>query len=180
MSKPMKRIFPDVIEVYDQLRTYTSLEDFLEDKLYQEYVNRLPTIQEYFRRVSNKKAIEAGVKMEIVTASKKSAKKKKIIILRRIMNLFRTIPIRQPNEKDPAPNWNSIFYGFYGCNRNGYPTGIWLEYWWNPLEVMVGTKLDIEDDDPYLLAIAIAEYYRIHRWEEFCEHSKEYQNWRTK
>ena len=42
----------------------------------------------------------------------------------------------------------------------------------NPLDVMVGTKLDIEDDDPYQLAIAIADYYRIYRWEEFCEFSK--------
>ena len=54
----------------------------------------------------------------------------------------------------------------------GTSTGVWLEYWWNPLDVMVGTKLDIEDDDPYQLAIAIADYYRIYRWEEFCEFSK--------
>ena len=53
----MQRIFPDVFEVYDQLGSYISFDDFLEDKLYQEYVNRLPTIQEYYRRISNKKAI---------------------------------------------------------------------------------------------------------------------------
>ena len=168
----MKRIFPDVIEIYNQLGSHTSIDDFRENKIYQEYVNRLPTIQEYFRRISNKKAIEAGVKMGILSASRKSANKKKVIILRRIMNLFRTIPIRQPNEKDPAPNWNSIGYGLYGKSRNGYSTGVWLEYWWNPLEVMAGTKLDIQDDDPYQLAIAIADYYRIYRWEEFCEFSK--------
>ena len=168
----MKRIFPDVIEIYNQLGCHTSIDDFLEDKIYQEYVNRLPTIQEYFRRISNKRAIEAGVKMGILSTSRKSANKKKVIILRRIMNLFRTIPIRQPNEKDPAPDWNSIFYGFYGKSRKGCHTGVWLEYWWNPLEVMVGTKLDIQDDDPYQLAIAIADYYRIYRWEEFCEFSK--------
>ncbi|MBD5222724.1 MAG: hypothetical protein HDS71_09865 [Bacteroidales bacterium] len=168
----MKRIFPDVIEIYNQLGSHTSIDDFLEDKIYQEYVNRLPTIQEYFRRISNKKAIEAGVRMGILSSSRKSANKKKIIILRRIMNLFRTIPIRQPNVKDPAPNWNSIIYGFYGKSRQGCPTGVWLEYWCNPLEVMAGTKLDIQDDNPYLLAIAIADYYRKHRWEEFCEFSK--------
>lgn len=124
----MKRIFPDVFEVYDLLGSYISLDDFLEDKLYQEYVNRLPTIQEYYHRISNKKAIEAGVKMGIVSTSRKSSNKKKIIVLRRIMNLFRTIPIRQPNEKDPAPNWTSIAYGLYGNNKK---MDIPLEYGWN-------------------------------------------------
>ena len=172
----MKRIFPDVFEVYDQLGSYISFDDFLEDKLYQEYVNRLPTIQEYYHRISNKKAIEVGVKMGIVSTSRKSSNKKKIIVLRRVMNLFRTIPIRQPNEKDPAPNWTSVAYGLYGNNKkNGYPTGVWLEYWWNPLDVMAGTKLDIEDDDPYQLAIAIANYYRIHLWDELCELYKKHQ-----
>lgn len=176
----MKRIFPDVFEVYDQLGCYTSLDVFLEDKLYQEYVNRLPTIQEYFHCISNKKAIEAGVKMGIVSTSRKSSNKKKIIVLRKIMNLFRIIPPRLPNEKDPAPNWSSISYGLYGNNKKVYPVGIWLEYWWTPLDVMVGTKLDIEEDDPFQLAIAIAEYYRTHRWEEFCELSKKYPTSRTK
>ena len=124
----MKRIFPDVFEVYDQLGSYTSLDDFLEDKLYQEYVNRLPTIQEYYHRISNKKAIEAGVKMGIVSTSRKSSNKRKIIVLRRIMNLFRTIPIRQPNEKDPTPNWTSVAYGLYGNNKK---MDIPLEYGWN-------------------------------------------------
>ena len=59
----MKRIFPDVIEVYKQFGSSNHLDEFLEDKIYQEYVNRLPAIQEYFCRVSNKKAIEAGVMM---------------------------------------------------------------------------------------------------------------------
>lgn len=52
----MKRIFPDVIEVYKQFGSSNPLDEFLEDKIYQEYVNMLPTIQEYFCRVSNKKA----------------------------------------------------------------------------------------------------------------------------
>ena len=125
----MQRIFPDVFEVYDQLGSYISFDDFLEDKLYQEYVNRLPTIQEYYRRISNKKAIEAGVKMGIVSTSRKSSNKKKIIVLRRIMNLFRTIPIRQPNEKDPAPNWTSVAYGLYENNKK--KMDIPLEYGWN-------------------------------------------------
>lgn len=168
----MKRIFPITIELYNQLGSFFSSDDPEGDKIYKEYINHLPTIQEYFCRISNKKAIEAGVKMGILSTSRKSANKKKIIILRRIMNLFRSIPIRQPNEKDPAPNWTSIAYGLYGNNKNGYSTGVWLEYWWNPLDVMVGTKLDIEDDDPYQLAIAIADYYRIYRWEEFCKFSK--------
>ncbi len=59
----MKRIFPDVIEVYKQFGSSNPLDEFLEDKIYQEYVNMLPTIQEYFCRVSNKKANEAGVMM---------------------------------------------------------------------------------------------------------------------
>lgn len=168
----MKRIFPDVIELFD--REFYSVDDPECEENWRIYEDSIPTIQEYFHRISNKKAIEAGVKMGIVTTSKKSANKKKIIILRRIMNLFRTIPIRQPNKTDPAPNWTSIAYGLYGNNKKGYPIGVWLEYWWNPLEVMVGTKLDIEDDDPYQLAIAIADYYRKHRWEEFCELSIKY------
>lgn len=53
----MKRIFPDVIEVYKQFGSSNHLDEFLEDKIYQEYVNRLPTIQEYFCRVSNKKQL---------------------------------------------------------------------------------------------------------------------------
>ena len=167
----MNRIFPIIIELYNKLGDFLSSDDPEGDKIYKEYIKHLPTIQDYFRHISNQKAIEAGVKMGIVSTSRKSANKKKVIILRRIMNLFRAIPPRQPNQNDPAPNWESISYGLYG-NHNGYPTGIWLEYWWNPLDVMVGTKLDIEDDDPYQLAIAIADYYRIYRWEEFCEFSK--------
>lgn len=174
----MRRIFPDVIELYSH--GYYSSDDQEFEENWRKYEELLPTIQEYFHRISNKKAIEAGVRMGIVTTSKKSANKKKIIILRRIMNLFRTIPIRQPNETDPAPNWMSIAYGLYGNNKKGYPTGVWLEYWWNPLEVMVGTKLDIEDDDPYQLAIAIADYYRKHHWCEFCELSKKFSTCCTK
>ncbi|GFI57530.1 hypothetical protein IMSAG025_00970 [Muribaculaceae bacterium] len=37
----MKRIFPDVIEVYKQFGSSNPLDEFLEDKIYQEYVNRL-------------------------------------------------------------------------------------------------------------------------------------------
>ena len=156
----MKRIFPDTIEAYNKFGVYSSLSEAMEDKLYQEYLDLCPTIQEFFCRVSNKKAIEAGVK--------------KIITLRRIMNLFRTIPSRLPNEKDPAPSWTSIYYGFYGTNKNIYPTGVWLEYLWNPLDVFVGSILDIADDDPYQLAIAISDLYRMTRWKEFCELSKMY------
>lgn len=170
----MNRIFPDAIEAYNKWGTYDSLSDAMEDKLYQEYLELRPTIQEFFRCVSNKKAIEAGVKMGIVSKSKKRANKKKIITLRRIMNLFRIIASRQPDEKDPAPSWTSIYYGFYGTNSNGYPIGVWLEYLWNPLDVFAGSILHIEDDDPYQLAIAIADLYRMKRWEEFCELSKKY------
>ena len=171
----MKRIFPDVIDAYHRLGGFYSSDDSEGDKIYEEYFRLLPTIQDYFRHVSNKKAIEAGVKMGIVANSRKSANKKKIIILRRIMNLFREIPPRLPDKQ-----YSSIAYGLCDPNEYGYPTKIWLEYWWNPLEVIVGTKLDIEDDDPYQVAIAIAEYYRIHRWEEFCELYKKYQTCCTK
>lgn len=41
---------------------------------------------------------------------------------------------------------------------------------------MAGTKLDIEYDDPYQLARAIADYYRIHRWKEFVDLSNKYMN----
>lgn len=170
----MKRIFPETIEAYYKFGEYYSLSEAMEDELYQEYLDCRPTIQEFFRRISNKKAIEAGVKMGIVSKSKKHANKKKIIILRRIMNLFRTIPSRKPNEKDPAPEWTSIYYGFYGNCKNKYPIGVWLEYLWNPLDVFVGSLLDIADDDPYQLAIAIADLYRVRRWEEFCELSEKY------
>lgn len=37
----MKRIFPDVIDVYKQFGSSNHLDEFLEDKIYQEYVNRL-------------------------------------------------------------------------------------------------------------------------------------------
>lgn len=90
------------------------------------------------------------------------------------MNLFRTIRSRQPDEKDPAPSWTRVSYGFYGTDNNGYPSGIWLEYLWNPLDVFVGSILDIADDDPYQLAIAISDLYRKTRWNEFCELSKMY------
>ena len=168
----MKRIFPDTIEAYNKFGVYSSLSEAMEDKLYQEYLDLCPTIQEFFCRVSNKKAIEAGVKMDLVSKSKKSANKKKIITFRRIMNLFRIIPSRQPNKKDPAPSWTRVSYGLYGTDNNGYPCGIWLEYLWNPLDVFVGSILDIVDDAPYQLAIAISDLYRKTRWKEFCELSK--------
>lgn len=88
------------------------------------------------------------------------------------MNLFRSVHPRQPDDKDPAPAWMSISYGLYGNNRIGYPTGIWLEYLWNPLDVIAASKLDIEDDDPYQVAIAIAEKYRLTRMEEFLNFQK--------
>lgn len=168
----MKRIFPDVIEAYDRHGDFFSSDDPEGDKAYEEYVRLLPTFQEFFQRVSNKKALDAGVKMGIISSSRKPSNKKKIITLRRIMNLFRSVHPRQPDDKDPAPAWMSISYGLYGNNRIGYPTGIWLEYLWNPLDVIAASKLDIEDDDPYQVAIAIAEKYRLTRMEEFLNFQK--------
>ena len=51
-------------------------------------------------------------------------------MLRRIMNLLRTIPIRKPNLKDPAPTWTHYGTDFwtqirmaiqeeYGLNASG-------------------------------------------------------------
>jgi len=176
----MKRIFPAVIEAYDKLGDCCTPDDPDFYKAYLEYIKILPTFQEFFRCVSNKRAIEAGVKMGIVSASRKPANKKKIIILRKIMNLFRTIRTRAPKPTDPAPNWTSLCYGLLGNNKNGYPQGVWVEYLWNPLDVIAGSTLDIEDDDPYQLAVAIAELYRMERWDEFCELSKKYGTCRTK
>ena len=53
-------------------------------------------------------------------------------------------------------------------------TGIWFEYFWNPLEVVAGSKFGLEDDDCYQVAIATANYYRTHRWKEFCELYEKY------
>lgn len=163
---PMRKIFPDVIELYDQIGTFDTEEQ--EDNAYQTYCQRLPTVQEFYRKVSNHKAIQAGVRMGIVTTSRHVANKKKIIVLRRIMNLMRNIEIRQPSKQDPAWYWDSICYGLSCPNKNGYPTQIWIEYLWNPLDVVAGTKLDIEDDDAYQVAIAFAEYIRCKRYEEVC------------
>ena len=168
----MKRIFPDVIEIFD--REFYSVDDPEFEEKWRQYEDSLPTFQEFFRRISNRKALEAGVKMGIITTSQKSSNKKKITILRRIMNLFRTIPIREPNLKDPAPTWTHLWYGLSGTNKSGYPTGIWFEYFWNPLEVVAGSKFGLEDDDFYQVAIATAEYYRIHRYDEFIELSNKY------
>ena len=63
---------------------------------------------------------------------------------------------------------------YIGPQKNIYPIGVWLEYLWNPLGVFARFLLDIEDDDPYQLAIAIADLYRKERWGEFCELSKMY------
>lgn len=73
----MKRIFPDTVEAYNKFGACSSLSEAMEDKLYQEYLERCPTIQEFFCRVSNKKAIEAGVKMGLVSKSKKVPTKRK-------------------------------------------------------------------------------------------------------
>ena len=167
----MRRIFPDVIEIFD--REYYSSDDLEFEEKWRQYEERLPTFQEFFRRISNRKALEAGVKMGIITTSKKSSNKKKIVVLRRIMNLFRTIPIREPNYEDPAPTTH-LWYGLSGTNKKGFPTGIWFEYFWNPLEVVAGSKFGLEEDDCYQVAIATAEYYRIHRYDEFIEHSNKY------
>ena len=174
----MKRIFPDVIDIYS--REFYSVDDPECEEKWRQYEESLPTFQEFFRRISNKRALDAGVKMGIINTSKKPSNKKKIIILRRIMNLFRTIPIRKPNSKDPAPTWIHLWYGLHGANKNGYPTGIWFEYFCNPIEVVAGSKFGLEDDDCYQVAIAAADYYRIHRWEEFCESSKKIKTCCTK
>ena len=168
----MKRIFPDVIEIYS--REFYSTDDPGCEEKWRQYEESLPTFQEFFRKISNKRALEAGIKMGIINASKKTSNKKKIVILRRIMNLFRTIPIRDPNSKDPAPTWTHLWYGLSGTNKNGYPMGIWFEYFWNPLEVVAGSKFGLEDDDCYQVAIATAEYYRLHRFEEFVDLSNKY------
>lgn len=168
----MKRIFPDVIEIYS--REFYSSDDPECEVNWRKYEESLPTFQEFFRRISNKQALEAGVKMGIISTSKKSSNKKKIIALRRIMNIFRTITIRDPNINDPAPTWDHLSYGLYGTNKYGYPVGIWVEYFWNPLEVVAGSKFGIEDDDCNQVAIAMADYYLRHRYDEFIELSKKY------
>lgn len=168
----MRRIFPYVIEIFD--REVYSVDDSEFEEKWRQYDENLPTFQEFFRKISNKRALEAGVKMGIISASKKSSNKKKIVVLRRIMNLFRTVPIREPNYKDPAPTWTHLWYGLSGTNKKGFPTGIWFEYFWNPLEVVAGSKFGLEDDDCYQVAIATAEYYRIHRYDEFIELSNKY------
>lgn len=170
----MKRIFPYAIEAYRRMENFYSSDDpeFYID--IQKYEDLCPTFQEFFRRISNKKAIEAGVRMGIVSTSKKSSNKKKIIALRRVMNLFRIIPSRCPNLKDPVPSHDFIFYGLCGTSKYGYPSGVWVEYFWNPLEVIAQSMLSIEDDDAYQVAIALADYYRKYYWKEFCELSKKY------
>lgn len=168
----MKRIFPNVIEIYNV--EFYSTDDPEADKNWEEYEESLPTFQEFFRKISNKRALDAGVKIGIISASKKSSNKKKIVILRRIMNLFRIIPIRKPNSKDPAPTWTHLWYGLSGTNKKGFPTGIWFEYFWNPLEVVAGSKFGLEDDDCYEVAIATAEYYRLYRFEELIDLSNKY------
>ncbi len=170
----MKRIFPDVIDAYDRLGDFYSSDDNELEIAYDEYVNRLPTFQEFFQRISNKKALEAGAEMGIISFHHKSSNKKKIVKPRRIMNLFRVINPRLPETNDPNPYWTSICYGFYGCNTNGTPNGVWVEYFVNPLETIAGSQLTIEDDNPYQLAIALADYYRRKNWKEFCELSKKY------
>lgn len=102
----MRRIFPYVIEIFD--REFYSVDDPECEENWRKYEVNLPTFQEFFRKISNKRALEAGVKMGIISASKKSSNKKKIVVLRRIMNLFRTITIREPNYKDPAPTWTHL------------------------------------------------------------------------
>lgn len=168
----MKRIFPEVIEIYNC--EFYSTDDPECEENRRKYEESLPTFQEFFRRISNKRALEAGVKMGIISTSKKSSNKRKIITLRRIMNLFRTIPVREPNINDPAPTWIYLWYGLSGTNKCGYPTGIWFEYFWNPLEVVAGSKLGLEDDDCYQVAIATADYYLRHRYDEFIELSNKY------
>ena len=168
----MKRIFPDVIDAYDRLDVFHSSDDIELGIAYDEYVNRLPTFQEYFKRISNKKALEAGAEMGIVSFYNKSSNKKKIVTLRRIMNLFRVIQPRLPEPNDPNPYLSSICYGFYGCNTNESPIGVWVEYFVNPLEAIAGSKLTIEDDNPYQLAIALADNYRRGNWKEFVYFQK--------
>ena len=40
------------------------------------------------------------------------------------------------------------------------------------MEAIAGSKLTIEDDNLYQLAIALADNYRCGNWKEFCELSK--------
>lgn len=170
----MKRIFPGVLDAYDRLGDFYSSDDIGLEVAYNEYVNRLPTFQEFFQQISNKKALEAGAEMGIISFDHKSSNKKKIVKLRRIMNLFRVINPRPPKPNDPNPYLTSICHGFYGCNTNGTPIGVWVEYFVNPLDAIAGSKLTIEDDNPYQLAIALADCYRRRNWKEFCELSKKY------
>ena len=168
----MKRIFPDVIDAYDRLGDFYSSDDIGLEIAYKEYVNKLPTFQEFFQRISNKRALEAGAEMGIVSFYNKSSNKKKIVTLRRIMNLFRVVNPRLPEPNDPNPYLTSICYGFYGCNTNGTPTGVWVEYFVNPLEAIAGSELTIEDDNPYQLAIALADNYRRGNQKEFMNFQK--------
>lgn len=43
----MKRIFPDVVDAYDRLVDFHSSDDIELGIAYDEYVNRLPTFQEF-------------------------------------------------------------------------------------------------------------------------------------
>ena len=52
----MKRIFPDVIEIFD--REFYSVDDPEFEEKWRQYEESLPTFQEFFRRISNRKALE--------------------------------------------------------------------------------------------------------------------------
>ena len=58
----MKRIFPDVIDIYS--REFYSVDDPECEEKWRQYEESLPTFQEFFRRISNKRALDAGVKWE--------------------------------------------------------------------------------------------------------------------
>ncbi|WP_285822150.1 hypothetical protein [Xylanibacter rodentium] len=69
---------------------------------------------------------------------------------------------------------DTLWYGFLDTNKNGYPRGIRFECFWNPFDVVTGFKSGLEDDDCYQVAIAIADYYLLHRFDEFIEPSNKY------
>lgn len=148
-------------KTFDELREmYRSLEAVVSPQVEMDaYNNALPSFQKFFSNVSNRKVIEAAVKMQIVTTSKHSANKKKIIALRKVMNTFRNTPIKVRGDEE---FYDRVMFCFFeGTTKDGkYPTRVWVEDVIDQtIEEMADKIVYLEDYDPYPLAAGIANYF---------------------
>ena len=151
------------------------------DAEYMEFLNALPTFQDFFRSLSNRKIVEAARLMGIFHGKNR---KKAVARFRKVLNLFRTI-CGSRKARRFHEDFISFGYGpmgkenpiFLRKRRGGGETKryyFWVEYFHNSLPALVTEKIDPEDYPSAELAAAITDFLIERRADELNTYWESY------